>query len=122
MSASAPTDVLTRTVQHVLVKVDAQGTIRCEPPAVVVTGQDVLICFALQGEHWVFPRCDAVLVTDGGAQFPYPSWTLHAKQAALLDCNSTNNSGSHSYDYTVTVENCHTGERRSLDPKIVNES
>lgn len=125
MSSAAPQTVAqtaaqttAQTVLQVVVSVDQAGQIQCHPAEAVVTGQDVLIVFNLRSAHWAFPASGAVVVTDGGTEFPIPAWTVHAKQAALLDRNSA----ADAFSYTVTVENTSTGERRSLDPRIVNES
>jgi hypothetical protein len=116
--AQTSTDTSPQSVLQVTVKVNPEGQIFCQPAEAIVTGKDVLIVFDLRGEHWAFPACDAVVVSDGGEEFPIPAWTVNPKQAALLDCNSA----SAAFGYTVTVLNTRTGERRSLDPRIVNES
>lgn len=117
MSVCTP-DAVEQTVRHVVVNVDAAGTISCVPAELNVSGSDVLITFALNSSDWVFPDSGAVVVSNGGSQFPIPSWTLNRKQAALLDCD--NSPGS--FSYTVTVQHASTGHQRSIDPTIKNET
>lgn len=117
MSVCTP-DAVDQTVRHVIVNVDAAGSLTCVPAELNVTGADVLISFHLNGEDWIFPDSGAVVVANGGSQFPIPSWTVHRKQAALLDCDSAPGT----FSYTVTVQHAVTGRRCSLDPTIKNES
>ena len=116
MSVCTP-DTVEQTVRHVMVNVDAAGNMTCVPDELDVSGSEVLITFHLNGNDWAFPDTEAVVVSDGGSQFPIPSWTVHKKQAALLDCDNTPGS----FSYTVTVEHTSTGHRRSLDPTIKNQ-
>jgi hypothetical protein len=106
------------SVRHVLVTVDAAGRPSCVPALLPVSGADVLITFHLNGSDWVFPDSGAVVVTGGGSQFPIPSWTVHKKLAALLDCD--NQPGD--FSYTVTVQHVGTGRRVTADPTIRNET
>jgi len=117
MSVCTP-EAVEQTVRHVVVNVDAAGNISCVPAELNVSGADVLITFALDGNGWVFPDTGAVVVTNGGSQFPIPSWTLNRKQAALLDCDSSPGS----FSYTVTVQHQTSGHKRSIDPTIKNET
>lgn len=123
MSVST-TDAVDTTVVHVIVDVsiDAESRTRitCDPPVRTVTeteGPDVSIHFRLRGDDWVFPDTDAIVVTDGGDQFPEPSDTVRPRLAKLLDCNSATGT----FSYTVTVQNRVTGQRSSIDPVIKNE-
>jgi len=111
------TDAVEQSVQHVLVNVDAAGNISCVPSELNVVGTDVLITFLLSGANWGFPDSGAVVVSNGGSQFPIPCWTVNNKQAALLDCNSVQGT----FSYTVTVQNASTGQERHMDPTIKNE-
>ena len=111
-------DAVDQTVRHVIVNVDAAGSLSCVPAELNVTGADVLISFHLHGDDWIFPATGAVVVSDGGSQFPLPSWTVHKKQAALLDCDSAPGT----FSYTVNVQHAVTGKTRRLDPTIKNET
>ena len=111
-------ETLERSVQHVVVIVDVAGKLNCLPPVLDVTGTDVLLSFALKGSDWVFPERGAVRVKDGAGQFPYPSWTINGKQAALFDCNTAPGQ----FSYTLTVQHAITGQLRRLDPTINNEA
>ncbi|MBT9490160.1 MAG: hypothetical protein IV093_21865 [Rubrivivax sp.] len=116
MSVCAP-EALEQSVRHVLVSVDAQGQPSCVPELLDVSGSDVLITFHLNAADWVFPDTGAVLVQNGGTQFPIPSWTVHKKQAALLDCDSA----AGEFSYTVVVQHAQTGRRARVDPTIRND-
>jgi hypothetical protein len=104
-------------VFHVLVTVSVSGKMLCTPSTLNVTGSNVLISFELQSADWVFPSSDAVVVSNGGTQFPLPSWTVNDKQAALLDQDSAPGS----FSYTVNVQHVATGRKLSLDPSIQNQ-
>jgi hypothetical protein len=117
-SAQCVVDEVQRSVQHVVVIVDAAGKISCLPPVLDVSGGDVLISFALKGSDWVFPDTAAVVVSRGAGQFPFPAWTVNNKQVVLFDRNTVPGN----FSYTVTVENAVTGRRQSLDPTIKNET
>lgn len=107
-----------QSVQHVLVKVDAAGTITCLPEVLSVSGANVLIAFRLDGANWVFPDTGAVVVGGGGSQFPIPAWTINPKLAALLDSDTSTGE----FSYTVQVQHTSTGRRVRLDPTIKNET
>ena len=112
------TEAAAPNAQHVIVHVDAAGQMRCVPSELNVVGPDVLIAFHLEGSPWAFPASAAVVVSQGGSQFPLPSWTLNDKLAALLDRNTEKGS----FSYTVTVQNTVTGRRQQLDPTIRNDA
>lgn len=116
MSAVCTPEAVEQDVRHVLVTVNAQGQPSCVPELLDVSGEDVLITFHLNAADWVFPDTDAVVVTNGGSQFPIPSWTVHKKQAALLDCDSAPGD----FSYQVNVQHVQTGQRASVDPTIRN--
>lgn len=105
-------------VQSVQVSVTADGTPVCAPELLDVSGSDVLIAFQLDAAEWIFPANGAVVVKDGGNQFPFPSWTVHRKLALLFDRNTSQGS----FQYTVFVKHVVTGEVRSVDPTIRNET
>ena len=118
----APPTILSHTdpaVRQVLVSVSvsASGRLVCQPAVLDVSGVNVLINFELQTAGWAFPPSQAVVVRDGGAQFPLPSWTVHAQQAALLDVDTE----AGDFAYTVQVQHVVTGQRLSLDPSIRNQ-
>jgi hypothetical protein len=105
-------------VLSVQVSVSADGTPVCTPELLDVSGRDVLIAFQLAAADWIFPSQDAVVVKDGGNQFPFPSWTVHRKLALLFDRNTSQGR----FQYTVYVKHVVTGEVRSVDPTIRNET
>lgn len=111
----APTAV---NVQSVQVTVTADGTPVCTPELLDVSGRDVLIAFQLDAADWKFPSQDAVVVKDGGHQFPFPSWTVKRHLALLFDRNTSQGS----FQYTVYVKHVPTGVVRSVDPTIRNET
>jgi hypothetical protein len=117
MSVCAP-EAVEQDVRHVLVSVNAQGQPSCVPEVLDVSGEDVLITFHLNAADWIFPDTGAVVVQNGGTQFPIPSWTVHKKQAALLDCDSA----AGDFSYTVWVQHAQTGRRASVDPTIRNNT
>jgi hypothetical protein len=110
-------DSVDPSVRHVLVNVNAAGQAVCTPAELDVSGAGVLISFHLNGSDWEFPDSGAVVVSNGGSQFPIPSWTVHKKLAALLDCDSEPGS----FDYSVTVQHAVTGRRVKVDPTIRND-
>ncbi|WP_425257998.1 hypothetical protein ACPOLB_21050 [Rubrivivax sp. RP6-9] len=116
MSVCTP-DTVEQAVSHVLVSVDAAGNISCQPAELDVSGSNVLIVFALAARDWVFPDSGAIVVANGGTQFPIPAWTINNKQAALLDCDTA----AGTFSYTVTVQHTSSGQRKSLDPTIKNQ-
>lgn len=113
--SGAPTAV---NVQSVQVTVTADGTPVCTPELLDVSGRDVLIAFQLDAADWKFPSQGAVVVKDGGNQFPFPSWTVNRKLALLFDRNTSQGN----FQYTVYVKNVVSGEVRSVDPTIRNET
>jgi hypothetical protein len=115
LGSEAPTAVNVLSVQ---VSVSADGTPVCTPELLDVSGRDVLIAFQLAAADWIFPSQDAVVVKDGGNQFPFPSWTVHRKLALLFDRNTSQGR----FQYTVYVKHVVTGEVRSVDPTIRNET
>ncbi len=116
MSAVCAPEAVEQAVRHVLVSVNALGQPSCVPELLDVSGEDVLITFHLNAADWVFPDTGAVVVNGGGAQFPIPAWTVHKKQAALLDCDSAPGD----FSYTVNLQHVPTGRRASVDPTIRN--
>lgn len=105
-------------VLNVHVSIAPDGDPVCTPELLDVSGRDVMIAFTLDAHDWVFPSHRAVVVTDGGTQFPFPSWTVNRKLALLFDRNTSQGS----FQYTVSVRHVPTGEIRSVDPTIRNET
>ena len=103
-------------VIHVDVSVDADGNITCDPNPVPVNAANALIVFGLSTAGYAFPNTDAIVVDPPDPSFPFPSWTVQATQADLLDlCNEPGN-----VDYTVNLVETATGRTLSVDPVIQN--
>lgn len=102
----------------VIVTVDAGGVVACHPEDIDVIGCDTVLKFMLRTKGYVFPEQNAIVVTDPGTQFPYPSRTLpkHPTKATLYDHNSTTGN----FKYTIYVKNEATGKVLELDPSINN--
>ena len=102
----------------VVVTVDASGTVACDPEKIDVMGCDTVLKFMLRTAGYVFPEQNAIVVTNPGQQFPYPSRTLPKQptKATLYDHNSTIGS----FKYTIYVKNTATGKVLELDPTINN--
>ena len=103
---------------QVIVTVDAAGTVVCTPEQVTVWDCDAVLKFLLKTDGYVFPTDDAVVVTNPGAQFPFPSRTLPKQptKATLYD----HNSAAGDFKYTVYVKDIATGKILELDPSIQN--
>lgn len=102
----------------VTVTVDADGTVVCTPEKVTVLDCDTVLKFVIETDGYVFPQNDAVVVTNPGKQFPFPSRTLPKQptKATLYD----HNSAAGDFKYTVYVEDVATGKTLELDPSILN--
>lgn len=103
---------------HVIVTVDASGTVACDPNPLPADGKNIQLKFVLQAGGYVFPADGAVVVSNPGAEFPEPSKTLppgHTK-ATLFDRNT----GPGAFRYTVTVQEVATGRFLRHDPMIDN--
>jgi hypothetical protein len=103
---------------QVIVTVDAAGTVVCTPEQVTVWDCDTVLKFLLKTDGYVFPKDDAVVVTNPGTQFPFPSRTLPKQptKATLYD----HNSAAGDFKYTVYVQDIATGKILELDPSIQN--
>jgi hypothetical protein len=88
----------------------------CSPEVVDVDAANTLITFALASDDYHFPDTGAVVVHDGGSDFPYASWTLKKRQAALFDLNAIDGN----FSYTVTVVHNESGLVLTVDPGIKN--
>jgi len=102
----------------VAVTVDDTGHVTTTPNPVKVRNQNVLLAFQLLTPGYAFPDSEAIVVSDGGEQFPFPSWTLSGSTAALLDANSA----AGDFAYTVSVVELATGKALRIDPSIQNET
>lgn len=103
---------------QVIVKVDAKKNVTCTPENVTVRGHDTVLKFRLQTDGYVFPKEGAIVVTDPGQQFPFPSRTLPKQptKATLYDHNTEFGD----FKYTVYVKEVATGKILELDPTINN--
>jgi hypothetical protein len=106
------------TDNQVTVTVNAGGRPACSPDPVPARGHDALLTFTLQASGYIFPRDNAVVVSNPGSQFPQPSHTPTDTMATLLDRNTEGGS----FKYTVTVQEVGTGRLIELDPTIENET
>lgn len=104
-------------VRFVFVTVSGQEVVRCTPDPVDVSGANVLINFRIVTDGWVFPDTGAVTVADGGASFPYPSWTVAPQSAALLDTVAAKGD----FSYTLALTHVASGRRVTVDPSIRNQ-
>jgi len=105
---------------HVIVTVDSKKKVVCNPEHVAVIDRcNAVLKFELQTDGYVFPEQGAVVVTDPGKQFPFPSRTLpkHPTRATLYDDNSVGGA----FKYSVYVKDVATGEILMVDPMINNE-
>lgn len=109
----------TSNPNEVIVTVDAAGTVACTPELLTVSGCDAVLKFVLQTDGYVFPKDDAVTVSNPGQQFPFPSRTLPKKPttATLYDHNTE----ASDFKYTVTVKKISNGQLLQLDPIIQND-
>lgn len=105
-----PNNVIPVTVSIV------KGQPVCSPERVDVDYANTLITFALTSDEYHFPDTGAVVVAEGGSDFPYPSWTLKNRQAALFDLNAVDGN----FSYTVTVVHNESGLVLTVDPIIKN--
>jgi hypothetical protein len=106
----------TINVKRVSVTVDATGAIACTPDPVNVSGHNICIAFSLDTAGYNFPDCNAIVLAQGGTQFPYASGTMRPNLAGVYDANAA----AGDFQYTVNVVNSTTGEMTSLDPGIKN--
>lgn len=102
----------------VIVTVEADGTVVCTPEQVTVLECDTVLKFLIETDGYVFPENNAVVVTDPGTQFPFPSRTVSKRptKATLYD----HNSAAGDFKYTVYVKDVATGKILELDPTINN--
>lgn len=91
-------------------------TVHCSPTTVVVDKSNALVVFNLATEGYAFPTTGAIIVQNGGSEFPN-LWYVNASQVALHDLCAV----PAEYNYTVIVEESATGKRLRVDPKISNE-
>lgn len=106
-------------MSQVDVSVGANNAVSCSPDPVPVHGPNVNLKFNLVTPGYVFAPTGAVVVTDGGNEFPDASKTsADGKTATLHDRNSA----KASYKYTVTVQPSGGGQPIVYDPTIQNEN
>jgi hypothetical protein len=106
----------TINVRRVSVTVDAGGTVACTPDPISISGRNLCVAFSLDTPGYNFPDSGAIVVTSGGAEFPYASWTLRPNLAGLYDADTA----AGDFQYTVNVVNSSTGGTLSVDPGIKN--
>jgi hypothetical protein len=95
---------------------DGSVDIVCNPNPVRVGTPNTLLAFNLRTPGYHFKGTGAVVIAGTFDDFPYPSWTLNAKTAALFDaCNQPDQ-----FDYTVTVKRDKDDAEFSVDPIIDN--
>jgi len=102
----------------VIVTVEADGTVVCTPEQVTVLECETVLKFLIETDGYVFPKDNAVVVTNPGQQFPFPSRTVSKRptKATLYDHNST----AGDFKYTVYVQDVATGKILERDPTILN--
>ena len=104
-------------VTPVSVMVDSNtGEITCLPNPVKVAKQGGLISFTMSTPGYAFRNKDAIIVDLPDPDFPFPSWTINAVTATILDLNNT----KASFEYSVYVVDTATGDEISVDPIIEN--
>lgn len=105
-------------LHHVIVTVDANKNVVCNPEQISVLGCDTVLKFLLQTDGYVFPKENAVVVTNPGSQFPFPSRTLPKvpTKATLYDHNTE----AGNFKYSVYVKDAATGQILMVDPTITN--
>lgn len=109
----------TASTNIVTVRVDDTVSPRkviCSPEKAEISGANALLTFQLETPGYAFREAQAIVVHEGGNQFPYPSWTTLATTAALFDLNTEVGD----FRYRVHVVKISTGEELSVDPTIVN--
>lgn len=107
-------------LHEVIVTVDANKNVVCTRERGSVTDRcNAVLKFGLQTDGCVFPEQDAVVVSDPGKQFLFPSRTLpkHPTKATLYDDNSVGGA----FKYSVCVKDATTGKILMVDPMINNE-
>lgn len=102
---------------HVHVTVDGDGNVCCDPDPVSADGRKIHLKFLLLTDGYVFPQDNAIVVEDGGTEFPDPSKTLGPDNvvATIYDHNSC----AGTFKYTVTVQKI-GGGLIEYDPTIYN--
>lgn len=106
----------TRT-RVVAVTVEA-GEVITTPNPVPVRLRNMLLTYQLLTPGYAFPDDEAIVVTGGAEQFPFPAWTQSASTAALLDLNDAPGD----FPYTVRVVELATGRSLRVDPTIRNQT
>lgn len=124
MSARPQTDLAladvapSATVTVTVVTVRGKPTVVCSPDPVVVKTPERPMAFRLDAPGYVFRDEHAVVVSNGGTEFPRPSKTSKdGQQASLWNCDRN----TASYKYSVFLKNTTTGEILFVDPTIQND-
>lgn len=105
-------------VVEVQVNVSPSGQVSCVPDIASVSDTDVLVKFVLTNDAYQFASSGAVVISAGGVDFPYPSWTVAPKTAVILDRRITRGMD---FKYTLYLVKTATGEVIPYDPVIRNE-
>jgi len=102
---------------QVIVTVDTHGNVTCDPDPVCADGRKIHLKFLLQTEGYIFPEDNAIVVENGGTEFPDPSKTVGPDNvvAKIYDHNSC----AGTFKYTVTVQKVGGGTIEH-DPLITN--
>lgn len=91
-------------------------TVISNPHTAVVTEPNSLVVFNLTTPGYVFPTTGAILVENGGAEFPN-LWYVSPTEVALHDLCAV----AGEYKYWVVVEEASSGTQFKVDPRISNE-
>ncbi len=105
---------------EITVTVDAKQNVVCSPEHLTVSDRcNAVLKFVLQTQGYVFRQKRAVIVSDPGKQFPFPSRTLpnHPMKATLYNHNTVGGV----FKYSVYVKDVATGTVLMVDPTIINE-
>jgi len=104
---------------RVIVTVDADKNVVCDPDTLPAIGHNVELKFVLKTAGYVFPNDGTAVVVDNpGSEFPRPSKALPPDDttAMLFNCNSK----AGTFKYTATVWPIGGGAPLSVDPTIQN--
>ena len=89
----------------------------CDPETLTVTTKNKKIKFGLATDGYTFRGANAVVVQEGGTQFPEPAVTEDGKKkVSLLDVNTV----AGYFKYTVYLVEDATGQPVVIDPGIRN--
>jgi len=102
---------------QVIVTVDTDSKVSCDPDPIWADGRKIHLQFLLQTDGYIFPEDNAIVVQNGGTEFPDPSRTVGPDNvvAKIYDHNSS----AGTFKYTVTVQKVGGGQI-VYDPTIHN--